>query len=62
MAKELSKENEVVKGYIKSRVDYDVTVQYDGRDCVIAPRQAIEIPDFSKLGKFDPKEIVKLRA
>lgn len=51
-------EKKIKSGKIKSRVNYDVTVKYEGRDCVVAPRQEIMIPDFSKLGGFDPKEII----
>nr|DAD80593.1 MAG TPA: hypothetical protein [Siphoviridae sp. ctYh54] len=62
MAKEITKpeEKQIKSGRIKSRVNYDVTVQYDGRDCVVAPRQEIPIPDFSKLGAFNPREILKI--
>ena len=52
----------IESGRIKSRVNYDITINYDGRDCIVAPRQVIDIPDFSKLKDFDPKEIVKLKA
>lgn len=61
MAKEVKIEEKQIKsGRIKSRVNYDVTVSYDGRDCVVAPRQEIKIPDFSKLGSFNPREILKI--
>lgn len=61
MAKEVKTEEKQIKsGRIKSRVNYDVTVQYNGRDCIVAPRQEILIPDFSKLGSFNPREILKL--
>jgi hypothetical protein len=55
-----AEETQVKSGRIKSRVNYDVTIQYDGRDCVVAPRQEIQIPDFSKLGSFNPREILKI--
>lgn len=62
MAKEIKDlaENKIKSGKIKSRVNYDVIVKYDGRDCVVAPRQEITIPDFSKLGQFNPREILKI--
>ena len=56
-----TEEVKIESGRIKSRVKYDVTIKYDGRDCIIAPRQIMEIPDFSKLGTYDPKEIVRLK-
>ena len=52
--------NKIVSGKIKSRVNYDVIIKYDGRDCVVSPRQEIAIPDFSKLGQFNPREILKI--
>lgn len=63
MAKDTVKaeEKQVKSGRIKSRVNYDVIVKYNGRDCMVAPRQEIQIPDFSKLGSFNPKEILKIQ-
>lgn len=57
---EVSMAKAVSSGRIKSRVAYNVTYQYNGRDAIIAPRQEIEIPDFDKLGKINPREIAKL--
>lgn len=50
----------IQKGKIKSRVNYDVTFKYNGKNCIIAPRQEFPIPDFSKLGPVNSKEIIKL--
>ena len=61
MAKEVKIEEKQIKsGRIKSRVNYDVVISYNGRDCVVAPRQEIVIPDFSKLGSFNPRELIKI--
>ena len=57
---EVSKVKSTVSGRIKSRVAYNVTYQYNGRDAIIAPRQEISIPDFSKLGKLNPREVIKI--
>lgn len=64
MAKEIKDkmETSIEGGRIKSRVNYDVVIKYDGRDCVLAPKQELPIPDFSKLGEIDPKEVIKLKA
>lgn len=61
MAKEVKAETKaqaVKSGRIKSKVDYDVTIKYEGRDCIVAPRQELKIEDFSKLSSFSPKEIL----
>ena len=59
MAKEVKAETKaqaVKSGRIKSKVDYDVTIN-EG-DCIVAPRQELKIEDFSKLSSFSPKEIL----
>lgn len=63
MAKEIKNEAKanaqaIKSGRIKSKVNYDVTVKYEDRDCIVAPRQVLKIADFSKLSSYSPNEIL----
>lgn len=47
-------------GYIKSKVNQDVIIKYNGRDMIVPPRAKVRIPDFKLLGKFNPAQVLKI--
>lgn len=52
--------NSIKSGKLRSKVNYDVVFSYNGRNSVLAPGQEVSISDFSKVGKINPIEIIKI--
>lgn len=54
-------EKKVVSAKLRSRVNYDVTFKYEGRDTILAPRQTVTVPDVSKVSGINPKEVLRVK-
>ena len=52
----------IIPCYIQSRKDKDITLAYDGKDMILAPRQKLYIPDKSKLSRVNPRDVLITKA